>query len=145
MCPDRGRLRQRGFTLVEMMIVVAVIALLSMVVYPSFQGAIRKARRADARSALTTAAQMLERYSTENPSAGYSTATLGGSGATAVYSDKSENKSYALALSNLAASTFTLSAVPQAAQATDPCGTFTINEHGVRGVTGGSLLAADCW
>ena len=132
--------RRRGFTLIELVIVMAIIALLGAVALPAYQSSIRKAHRADAKASLTTAAQMMERYITEKST--YATATLGSSG---VYADKSENGYYALTLSNLAASTFTLNAAPQGPQAVDACGTYTLTQAGVRGVTGGSLTAAECW
>ena len=52
---------------------------------------------------------------------------------------------YALSLSNLNTTTFTATAAPQGAQATDPCGGFTLTHQGTRGVTGGTLTAAQCW
>jgi len=122
------------------MIVVAVIALLGAVVLPAYQSQIRKAHRADAKASLTTAAQMMERYITEKST--YATATLGSGG---VFADRSENGYYALALTDLSAATFTLTAAPQGSQASDPCGTYTLNQAGARGVTGGSLSAAECW
>jgi type IV pilus assembly protein PilE len=138
--------RARGFTLIEMMIVVVVIALLGAVALPSYQRSVAKARRADAKAALSTAAQMMERYSTENPVAGYSTATLSSTaGPTVVYKNRSDNGNYALSLSGLAVMTFTLNATPLSSQAADPCGTFTLNERGDRGVTGGTRSATECW
>jgi type IV pilus assembly protein PilE len=153
MFPDKRTSRrriaraQRGMTLIELMIVVAVVAILGMIAVPSYQSYVTKARRADARGALTNAAQMLERFATENPTTGYSTATLGGN-SNDVYPNKSENGHYNLTMAPApGVSTFTLRAtpVPGSAQAGDPCGTFTLTQSGKREVTGGSLTAAQCW
>ena len=140
-CKSRGRhgRAEAGFTLIEMMIVVAVIAVLAAVVLPSYQDSVRKARRTDARGALTTVAQLMERFNTEGNT--YVGATLG-SGATDLYKDASENGYYALALSNLTATTFTITATPAGAQASDACGTYTLTQAGVRGST---LPVVDCW
>ena len=134
----------RGFTLIELMITVAIVAVLAAVVLPAYQDSVRKARRADARTALTTATQMMEREYTEKNS--YANASFGPS-ASATYRDKSENEHYLLALppANLTVTTFTATATPQGAQAVDPCGTFTLTHQGTRGVTGGTLTTAQCW
>jgi type IV pilus assembly protein PilE len=143
---SRSCRRRRGFTLIEVMVVVVVIALLATVALPSYQSSVRKARRSDARSSLVTVAQLMERYSTEHAGAGYSTATISDvPGPTVVTKPASDNGYYQLSLANLAAGTFTLRAAPQGRQAVDGCGTFTIDERGVRGVTGGTLATADCW
>ena len=135
----------RGMTLIELMIVVSVIAVLGAIAIPSYQAYVSKARRADARGALTNAAQMLERFATENPTTGYSTATLGSSG---VYPNKSENGHYNLSFAATpGVSTYTLRAIPVAgsSQARDPCGSFTLTHSGKRDVTGGTLTTAQCW
>ena len=144
--PSRLSRRTRGFTLIEMMIAVVVIALLGAVALPAYQRSVAKARRADAKAALSTAAQMMERYSTENPVTGYSNATLSNTaGPTVVYKTRSDNGNYALSLSGLAVMAFTLNATPLGSQTADPCGTFTLNERGDRGVTGGTRPATECW
>ena len=55
----------RGFTLVELMIVVAVIAILGAIAYPSYQEYARKGRRGEARAALLELRQQQERYMTQ--------------------------------------------------------------------------------
>lgn len=137
-----------GFTLIELVIVVALIAVLAAVALPSYQDSVRKARRTDARTALTTVAQVMERYNTErntyvNACLGTSVSCTGSS--VLIYSNQSENGHYALVLSNQAANTFTVTATPTGAQSTDACGNFTLNQAGLRGVTSGTLTAAECW
>lgn len=67
-----------GFTLIELMIVVAIIGILAAIAYPSYQDQIRKSRRADAMEALTMAAAMEERIFTEKNSYTSVIGTIGG-------------------------------------------------------------------
>ena len=57
---------QKGFTLIELMIVVAVIGILGAIAYPSYQDSVRKGRRAEARAALAELLYQQERYMTQN-------------------------------------------------------------------------------
>ena len=61
-------MKARGFTLIELMIVVVVIAILAAIAYPSYQNQVQKTRRADAHTALLGAAQTLERCFTRTNS-----------------------------------------------------------------------------
>ena len=134
----------RGMTLIELMIVVAVIALLGAVALPSYQSSVRKSHRADAKAALTKAAQRLERFYTENNKydpTGTSTRLSD------LVDSESENKYYALSISFTSGvpTVYLLTATPQNSQADDACGKFTINQNGDRGLADTSLTVAECW
>jgi len=134
--------RKRGFTLLELVITVAIVGILAAIALPAFKSQIQKSRRSDAKSGLMGAAGQMERYMTERGT--YATATLG-SGSGAVYPSTTQNGYYTLSLANLTATTYTLRAAPAGAQTGDACGTMTYTEQGVKGVTGGTLSTADCW
>ncbi len=73
--------KSRGFSLIELMIVMAIISIIAALAYPSYQSSIRKTRRSDATIALTTAAALQERWFSVNNSYADTTnlAALGGS------------------------------------------------------------------
>ena len=81
----------------------------------------------------------MERLNTEKNS--YATATLG-TAATDLYRAVTENSHYSLALSNLTATTFTVTATPSGNQALDPCGAYTLTHAGTRGA---ALSVEVCW
>ncbi|MGD8743546.1 MAG: type IV pilin protein [Granulosicoccaceae bacterium] len=119
--------KQRGFTLLELMIALAILAIIVSVAIPSYQDQIRKARRADGRGALLDAAQALERCNTINGS--YNHASCGNN---VVPSDSLDNH-YAIAITAITPSSFTLSATAQGTQAEDTnCATLTLTNTGVK-------------
>lgn len=144
------RMRQRGFTLIEVMIVVAVVSILTAIAMPSYNEYIRRGHRADARAGLLQAAQWMERA-----------ATAGGVYPTRLpnalrWVDSEEKpdpaKRYTIDFvpgnSNAA---FALQAVPKnpGPQAKDKCGTYTLSNTGVQGangkVSGDTGYDASCW
>ncbi len=133
-------MRSRGFTLLELVIACAIIAILASIAYPSYINSVQKSRRAEATAALLGVASQMERWSTEKGT--YATATLGTGG---VFANRTENTYYNLTLSNLSATTYTILATPTGVQANDPCGTFSYNQLGDKNVSGGTWTKAQCW
>ena len=129
-----------GFTLIELMIVVVVVGILAAVAYPSYQEYLRKTRRVDAKIALMSAAQTLERYYTENMS--YADADN-------VLASASDDGYYSLSFASGSptANAFTIKAAPVNAgpQNGDKCGTFTLNNLGQKSVENATLSASQCW
>ncbi len=140
----------RGFTLIEVMIAVAIVAILASIAYPSYQEQIAKSRRNEATNALMVGAQALERYYSAN---GRYTTTAGGSTLPAVYPTKvpeSGSSHYSIVVSGTpSANSFTLMAQRAGAMAGDDCGNFTMSETGEMALvdkpSSSSKTLADCW
>ncbi|OOZ34951.1 type IV pilin protein [Solemya velesiana gill symbiont] len=118
----------QGITLVELMIVLAVISILVAVGYPLYTDYVYKARRADAKAVLLESAQFMERYYTENMS--YSGAALPTALQTAPRSYDASRAFYTVSVNSASATAFTLTATPTAKQTADDCGTMTIDQTG---------------
>ena len=130
-----------GFTLVEMMIVVAMVAILASVAYPSYLGQVAKGRRADGKQALLELAQKMERFYSERGT--YVGATLGAGG---LYPTLSAGGYYTLAIASQTLDGFAASATPRGVQVGDGCSTLGYNQLGDRTVGAGAALSvAQCW
>ncbi len=134
----------RGFTLIELMIVVAVVAILAAIAYPSYQDAIRKSKRGQVKADLVELAQRYERYyTTENKYTDFwskvatadKVSPRGATGGAIAYAITSAE----------AGNTFTLTATPQNRQTSDTrCNVLTLNQAGVKTKNGSGSLS-DCW
>ncbi|MDZ7752599.1 MAG: type IV pilin protein [Gammaproteobacteria bacterium] len=118
MSPYINDAKQHGITLIELMIVVAIIGILAAIAYPSYQEYIIRANRADAQGALTGLGAAMERHYTQNGS--YTAAAAGGAdtGAPAIYATQSPvdggNAVYNLEIAAANATSHIIRAVPVA-------------------------------
>ena len=132
----------RGFTLIELMIVLAVVSIIIAFAYPSYRDHIVKAHRAEGMGELLDLADRLERFYSDQGT--YAGATLG-SATTDLRPVATEKGKYNLAITAQNAISFTVTATPQDAQADDTkCGTFTLTSLGAKS-TSGTLPDEKCW
>lgn len=129
--------RQVGVTLIELMVTVAIVAILAAIAYPSYRNQVMRSNRSVARTALLTYAQTLEKCFTQNSS--YSNPVCPGIAADSSAFD-SGRAFYSIAFNPAVAPiTFTLVATAQGPQASDTaCPTLSIDQRGQR-------LPAACW
>ncbi|MCH4897629.1 type IV pilin protein [Pseudomonas sp. B707] len=130
------RRSNRGFTLVEIMIVIAIIGIMLTIGLPSYNEYVKKGRRADVVSNLSEQAQILERfYSKNNVYTGVTGLSTG-------------NDFYTIT-PTITDQTFLLTATRKTgtAMATDKCGDFTLTNTGVRSMNNATtgLTTKDCW
>lgn len=136
---------QMGFTLIELMIVIAIIGVLGAIAYPSYSEYVRKGHRADARAGLLQAQLWLERSATATGV--YPTALP----ANLTWSaDTTKRYTIGFVNGNTNAA-YTLTATPKSPgpQASDKCGTYTLSNTGLRGANAKTSTQSgydtDCW
>lgn len=150
---------QRGFTLIELMITVAIVAILAAIAFPSYTKYVQRGYRSEGIAMLTDAAARAERFYAQNNM--YTGATVASLGlvtnadieATSLATGKSDIKDtdvtdvsstsskYKLTVVSATATTYKFQVVPQGSQTKDTCGTLAIDQAGNKTSTAGT----DCF
>lgn len=142
---------QRGFTLIELMIVIVVIGVLAAAAIPSYRQYVAKSRRTDAKSALLATSQAMEKFYTEKMT--YDTATLGTAN-TDISKATSPDGYYTirfdsaptgavcsgLSTTSSSANAYRICATPTGSQTGDSCGILSIDNQGIK-----LPSTAGCW
>jgi type IV pilus assembly protein PilE len=138
-----------GFTLIEVMIVVAIVSILAAIAYPSYLEFIRKSRRAEARAQLMEAVQYMQRFYSQNDRfdraiGAKDDMTLPDALARV---PRQGAQIYTISFVSRSASAFLLQAVPGGSMNGDRCRTLQIDNAGRRQIAGAKtgVTVDDCW
>jgi type IV pilus assembly protein PilE len=123
----------RGFTLIEMMIVVAMVAILAAIALPSYREQIKKSRRSEAQSYLLAIAARQQQFLVDTRAY----ATLPNVG---VAQPANVTAAYTVTMPDPVGTTFTVTATPKSGQSSEKCGTLTINQTGTK-----TAAVTGCW
>ncbi len=131
-------MNNKGFSLIELMIVLAIIGVLSAIAYPSYDSYMKKSRRSDAKIALQAMADKQERFYLQNNTYTTNTANVGGTG--------TEKNYYVLSIDSADVNAFALTATaaaggPQSNDTTTNSGDCTI----IKLTSAGAKTPSACW
>ena len=146
-----GRTANRGFTMIELMIVVVIIGILAAIGYPSYRDYVVRTQRGMAKAAMVQVLDRQEQFFVDNKAFATDVTNLGfGANPFAIdrkgaqVATSSGDRIYTIQLNGATATSFTIQAVPQLKQATEDseCGTLSVTNEGVRAASGS---ATNCW
>ena len=148
---EKALLRQRGVTLIELMIVIVILAVVASFAYPSYLNYVVDTKRTAATSILLQVADRQQQFFMDNKRFANDLTNLGFANNPLVIADDGRTmanagdseSTYSVALSNVTATTYTVTAAPLNGQAVrdTECGSLTLNQTLTKGSGGGS----DCW
>jgi len=157
---DRGVRRRRGFTLIELMIAVAIIGILAGIAYPSYKESVARSRRSEAQGILLEASQYMERFYAENYRYDQNTAGVAVTDSALFPSRYTKspkdgtgsNYTITLPSTTLASTTYVVKATRTGTMSTDKCGNFGIDNLGKRTIdsysssfSSDAQALAACW
>ncbi len=139
--------KKNGFTLIEVLIVVAIVGILAAIAYPSYVEQVNKVRRADAQAALVELAARLQEYYIDQSPPTYVGASLNGDDA--IFPNEvpldGATKHYDLRIATQDARTFTIQAAPKTASPMAGDFTYGLDARGAKQHFKGSDPPADGW
>ena len=139
--------RERGMTLIELMIVMVIVGILVSIAYPAYQNYVQRARRSDGKAMLTDIAARQERFYADNNTYTVTMTDLGFTGASPSSSEGFYTAGVAAGPSGSIATSYTITVTPVAAKwggsGDGTCGNLTLDSRGTQGNSAGSL--STCW
>lgn len=140
--------QRQGFTLIELMIAMAIAGTLASIAYPSYVKYIQKAKRAQAEAALMSMASAMEQWRVENNN-NYLGAKDATTGKILIFANTVPTdggiKTYTLSIPALTQTSYTLMATPEGTQLNDECGSLTLDSTGEKAALKDNVVIMDCW